>query len=79
MEVTGHLHGPAALHPGEGRWVGLRASLDAVAKKKNISSLPSPVIEPRSARSLVPLLTELPQLQYIDSTNWGDDELLFLC
>jgi hypothetical protein len=45
MEVSGQLHAPAALHPGErardthwiGGWVGLRAVLDAVVKRKILS------------------------------------------
>jgi hypothetical protein len=42
MDVSGQLHTPAALNPGEGvpgthrigTWVGPRASLDAVEKRK---------------------------------------------
>jgi hypothetical protein len=59
MEVSGQLHAPAALprrkNPGTywiGGWVGPRASLDAVAKRK----IPSPRRESnpnRPARSLV--------------------------
>jgi hypothetical protein len=38
MEVSGQLHAPAALPPGIGGWVGPRAGLDAVLKRK----IPSP-------------------------------------
>jgi len=57
MKMSGQLHAPAALTPGmelpvsngQGGLVGLRASLDAVAKRK-IPSLPLPGTEPRSSR-----------------------------
>jgi len=52
MELSGQLHVPAALPLGEipgyhwiGGWVGLRAGLDVVDKRKN-SSFPPPGIEP---------------------------------
>jgi hypothetical protein len=43
MEVSGQLHAPAALPPGKepmvpiGGWVGTRAGLDAVVKRKSPS------------------------------------------
>jgi hypothetical protein len=63
MEVSGQLHSPAALPPREraprtnwiGGWVGLRAVLDAVVKRK----IPSPsresnprtlIVEPAAQR-----------------------------
>jgi len=66
MEVGGQLHATAALPPekeshGTGRlrgWVGLRAGLDAVAKRK----IPRSCWESNTgplARSLVTILTEL--------------------
>jgi hypothetical protein len=69
MEVTGQLHAPVALYPGKeplgtrliGGWVGLRAGLDAVARRKIAGPCwelnPSLVV-----RSLVTTLTELPRL-----------------
>jgi hypothetical protein len=50
MEVSGHIHAPAALSPGQQRrypfdmiwgWVGPRAGLDAVAKRKMPISAPA--------------------------------------
>jgi hypothetical protein len=55
MEVSGQLHAPAALPPGEegthwiGGWVGPRAVLDAVVKRKN----PSP---PRESNPRIPIV-----------------------
>jgi len=54
MEVSGQLHAPAALLPGKeppgthwiGGWLGLRAGLDAVVKRK----YPSPY------RDLTPII-----------------------
>jgi hypothetical protein len=48
MDVSGQLHAPAALHPGErvpgihwiGGWVGPRAGLDAVTKREKFLPLP---------------------------------------
>jgi len=40
MEVSGQLHAPAALTTWIGSWVGSRAGLNAVAKRKEI---PAPV------------------------------------
>jgi hypothetical protein len=53
VEVTGQLHDPAVLPSGKdalvthwlGGWVGPRAGLDAVVKRK-IPSLPLPRLEP---------------------------------
>jgi hypothetical protein len=42
MEVSGQLYAPAVLPPVPteyGGWVGLRAGLDAMAKKKKIPAL----------------------------------------
>jgi hypothetical protein len=50
MEVSGQLHAPAALPPvpiGAGDWVGPRAGLDAVAKRKFLG----PCREPNPGRS----------------------------
>jgi hypothetical protein len=65
MDVSGHLHAPAALSgervPGThwiGGWLGPIAGLDAVANRKILS----PCRESNSgcpARSLVAILTEL--------------------
>jgi len=53
MEVSGQLHGPAALPPGKshstpwkGGWVGPRAGMDEVAKRKK-KMLALPRIESR--------------------------------
>jgi len=60
MEVSGQLRVPSALpQPGthlKGGWVGPRAGLHAVAKRRNSLSLRGP------ARSLATVLTELPRL-----------------
>jgi hypothetical protein len=60
MEVCIQFHGPAAL----GAWVGARASLDAVQKRKHCLLLPG--IETRFlgflTSSLVATLSELPRL-----------------
>jgi hypothetical protein len=73
MEVSGLLHASAASLPRErvpithwiGDWVGPRAVLDAVVKRK-VPSPPPPGIEPqnpdRPARSLVAIPTELSRL-----------------
>jgi hypothetical protein len=55
MEVSGQLHVPVALPPGKGApvthwiggWVGSRADLDAMAKRK------SPIIAPTGNRTPV--------------------------
>jgi len=55
METSGHFNTLAALHPRErapgihwiGDWVGPKANLNAVAKRKK--SLPQPGIESRSS------------------------------
>jgi hypothetical protein len=56
MEVSGQLHAPAALPPGRapgtnwiGGWVGPRAVLDAVVKRK----IPSPRRESNPRTSIV--------------------------
>jgi hypothetical protein len=56
MEVSGQLHTPAALPPGRapstnwiGGWVGPRAVLDAVVKRK----IPSPRRETKPRTSIV--------------------------
>jgi hypothetical protein len=57
IEVSGQLHDPARFIPRERvrgaywirGWVGPRAGLDTVAKRKIIPSLPLPRIEPRSS------------------------------
>jgi hypothetical protein len=56
MEVSGQLHTPAALPPGErgprtnwiGGWVGPRADLDAVAKRKKKSPITALATDSRS-------------------------------
>jgi len=72
MEVSGQLHGPDHFTPGErthgthriGGWVGPKADLDGVAKRKN----PCPYRESKAgcpARSLVTILagaTPIPQI-----------------
>jgi len=72
MEVSGQLHAPAAVAPGErapgtqwiGGWEGLRARLDLEAKTK-ISSPCRESNPVRPARSLVAILTgQQPFLQY---------------
>jgi hypothetical protein len=62
MEMSGQLHAPAALHPGKesgtpwiGGWVGPRAVLDAVVKRKipNLrreSNPRTPIIQPVAQR-----------------------------
>jgi hypothetical protein len=58
MEVSGQLHAPAALPPGKeppgthwkGGWVGPRAVLDAVVKRKipsprRVSNLRTPIVQ----------------------------------
>jgi len=60
MEVSGQLHAPAALSPREiapgthwiGRWVGPRAGLDVVVKRK----IPSPRRESNPRTSIVQLV-----------------------
>jgi hypothetical protein len=72
MEVGGKLHDPAVLSPGKflgilliGDWMGPRASLDAVVKRKIPSSCwdsNPPIIQPVAQRytaELSPLLTYL--------------------
>jgi hypothetical protein len=62
MEVSGQFHVPAALHPGKepsdtywiGRWVGTRAVLDAVVKRK----IPSPRRESNPRASIVLLVAQ---------------------
>jgi hypothetical protein len=57
MEVSGELHAPAALTPGEeppgtnwiGGWVGPRAVLDAVLKRK----IPSPRRESKLRTAII--------------------------
>jgi hypothetical protein len=72
MDVSGHLHAPDILPPKKKKktythwlrgWVGPRAGVDSVAKRKKVSfpwreSNPS-----RPARSLVAIRTELSQLR----------------
>jgi hypothetical protein len=63
MEVSGQLHDPAALPHREratgthliGGWVGLRAVLEAVAKRKILSPRPEsnpdhPIVQPVASR-----------------------------
>jgi len=60
MEVSGQLHGPAALHPTErtpgthwiGGWAGTRAGLEAEAKKDIFSPCGklNPVVQPVASR-----------------------------
>jgi hypothetical protein len=60
MEVSGQLHTPATLPPGKipwyncvGGWVGPKADLDTVAKRKNSQPLPGlepPIIQPIAQR-----------------------------
>jgi len=72
MEVSGQLHPPAALLPENqppgshwiGGWVGPRAGLGTVAKKKILSSCRKSNLY-RSAGGLVIILTELSRL-----INW---------
>jgi hypothetical protein len=56
MEVSGQLHASAALPPEKAAgihwidgWVGPRAGLEAVEKRKKIPSLPPSGIEPLSS------------------------------
>jgi hypothetical protein len=66
MEMSGQLHVPVALPPGEGAhvthwlrgWVDLRAGVDAEAKRKIRSPCreSNPVLP---ARSLITIVTEL--------------------
>jgi hypothetical protein len=55
MEVSGQLHAPAALPPEKEGWVGSRAVLDAVVKRK-IPSLcresisRTPIVQPLTQR-----------------------------
>jgi hypothetical protein len=69
MEVSGQLHAPVALTPGEkapgthwiGGWVSPRAVLDAVVKRK----IPSPRWESKPRTPIVQLVAipiELPRL-----------------
>jgi hypothetical protein len=49
MEVNGHLHAPATLHPQLGAWLGPRASLETGKEKKEFpapSRNQTPVIQP---------------------------------
>jgi hypothetical protein len=60
MDVSGHLHWTGH------RRVGLRAGLDAVAKRKKSHQCPCWELNPgRPARSLVSVLTELPPVREI--------------
>jgi hypothetical protein len=72
MEMSGQLHGPAALPLGKdpgahyiGKWAGPGASLDAMEKRKfflyarNRTRIP----RCRPALSIVAIRTELPRLQ----------------
>jgi hypothetical protein len=58
MEVSGQLHAPAALLPGKqplvGGWVGSKADLDAVVKRK----IPSPCQESNPRTSIVQLVAQ---------------------
>jgi hypothetical protein len=64
MEVSGQLHAPAALTPGSlwyhwiGGWVGPRAVLDAVVKRK----IPRP---PRESNPRTPIVQPVAQ-RYTD-------------
>jgi len=59
MQVSGQLDAPATLPPGThriGGWVGLRAGLDAVVKRKIHSSCresnpPPPIIQPAAQQT----------------------------
>jgi hypothetical protein len=72
IQVNCQFHTPAALprgkrprYPLEGGWVGPRAGLDAVAKRKILFIAPAGNWIPgRPARSLVTILTELLRLLY---------------
>jgi len=35
MEANGQFYAPSALPPGKSRWMGPRAGLDGVAKRRN--------------------------------------------
>jgi hypothetical protein len=66
MEVSGHLHAPAASPPGKeplahmlGGWVGSRAGLDVVVKRK----IPSP--PPRKSNPRTPIVQPVAQ-RYTD-------------
>jgi hypothetical protein len=68
--LSGHLHAPAALPPGErvpsthriGGWVGPKAGLEVVAKRKKSYRYHCRESNPsREARRLVTILTELPR------------------
>jgi len=55
MEVSGQLYVPAALSPGIGGWVGPRAVLEAVVKRKiprprREFSTKTPIIQPIAQR-----------------------------
>jgi hypothetical protein len=69
MQVSGQLHAPATLHPGKetaepnGGWVGSRAGLDTVVKRKNLSL---PRIEPRSS-----MMTAIPAPECDEKTVEG--------
>jgi hypothetical protein len=68
--VSGHLHAAAALPPRKepsidwiGGWVGPRAGLDAVAKRKKFHDFPCRFLNPGPpSRVLVTILSELPRL-----------------
>jgi hypothetical protein len=71
MEVSGQPHAPAALFHGKeargthciGRWMGLTAGLDTVAKRKYSLHCPCRESNPGSlAHTLVTILIELPRL-----------------
>jgi hypothetical protein len=87
MEMNGQLHALGPIPPGGryvgthwiGRWVGPRAGLDAVAKRKNLapcreSNLGHP------SRSLVTVLTELLRFNSSSSSSseWFDRCLLHI-
>jgi len=64
MEVSGQLHTPGKASGTHwiGGWVGLRASLNAVTKKKHVCSCQESN-HGRPVRNLVTTLAELPRLQ----------------
>jgi hypothetical protein len=72
MEVSGQLHAQAALLSWErapcthliGGWVGPRAGLDAVAKRRNPIIALTESNPGRPVRRLVTILTELPRLPF---------------
>jgi len=87
MEVRGQLHSPAALplwgvssrYPLDRKLVGSTASLEAVAKRKNLIIAPCRESSPgRPTRSLVCILTELPLCKNELRKLHNEDLVLFI-